>query len=234
VATTLQTIVDISRRHLIEATAKFWSDVELVALTNRGIRDLWRAINDNYQDYFLTIDATNVSQAASALSLTGVPTDVAIIRGLEPRVLSSYPTLHYRPKNYNHADFMSARARSDTDPAYGGTIWWHAVGAGAPVAAPTIYVAPSLTAAVPLRLTYVPVLTEKVIGDANPIPGESDNALIAWTVAYARAKEREDRSPDPSWMAVYGTEKQNILISLSPRQTDEEDVAEALFEQWWQ
>lgn len=233
-ATTIQTIVDIARRHLIEGSASFWTDNELVALGNRGIRDLWRAINDNYQDYFLTVDATNVSQAASTGTLTGVPSDVSIIRGIEPRTLSSYPTLHYRPKNYTHPDFMAARARSDTDPANGGTIWWHAVGAGAPVAAPTIYVAPTLTTAVLLRLVYVPVLTEKIISDANPIPGESDNALIAWIVAYGRAKEREDRSPDPAWIAIYGQEKTNILVSLSPRQTDEEEVAEALFEQWWQ
>ena len=48
-ATTLQTIVDISRRHVVEVTASFWTDAELVAICNRGIRDLWRAINDNYQ-----------------------------------------------------------------------------------------------------------------------------------------------------------------------------------------
>ncbi len=233
-STTIQTCVDIARRHLLEASASFWTDAELVALGNRGIRDLWRAINDNYQDYFLTIDATNVSQAASGSTLTGVPADVAIVRGIEPRTLSSYPNLHFRPKSYNHPDFQAARANAGINPTDGGTIWYHIMGAGAPVAAPTIQVAPILTAAVPLRLTYVPTIAEKVIGDANPIPGESDNALVAWMVAYGRAKEREDRSPDPGWLAVYGTEKQNILVSLTPRQTDEEEVVEALFEMWWQ
>jgi len=233
VATTLQTIVDIARRHVVEGTASFWTDAELVALCNRGIRDLWRAVNDNYQDYFFTNDATLVSMAASTTSLSGVPADVAIVRGIEPRVLSSYPDLVFRPKNYNHADFISARASSDINPAEGGIIYYHLVGAGGPVAAPTIYVAPTLTAAVPLRLIYVPTIAEKVIGDANPIPGESDNALVCWVVAYMRAKEREDRAPDPEWLTLYGTEKTNILVSLTPRQTDEEEVAEAFFEPYW-
>lgn len=233
-ATTIQTIVDIARRHLLETTASFWTDAELVALANRGIRDLWRAINDNYQDYFLTNDASNVSMAASSSTLTGVPADVGIVRAIEPRVLTTYPTLHFRPKNYTHPDFMAARSMDAQDPSFGGTVWWHVVGAGGPVAAPTIYVAPQLTIAVDLRLVYVPIIAEKVIGNDNPIPGESDNALVAWVVAFARAKEREDRSPDPAWSAIYSTEKQNILISLTPRQTDEDDIAEALFEGYWQ
>jgi hypothetical protein len=233
-ATTLQTIVDITRRHLNEPTASFWSDNELVALCNRGIRDLQRAINDDFQDYFLTVDATNVSQAANALTLTGVPADVGIVRGLEPRVLTTFPTLHYRPKNYVHPDFMAARSMAAFSPDLGGTIWWSVAGAGGPVAAPTIYVAPALSTAVLLRLIYTPTIAELAIGGTNPIPGESDNALVAWTVAYAMAKQREDQSPDPGWLAVYGTEKQNILVSLTPRQTDEDDIAEALFEQYWQ
>lgn len=232
-ATTLQTLVDVSRRHLIETTASFWSDAELVALLNRGVRDLWRAINDNFQNYNFTT-VTTVTQASGASVLSSVPTNCSIILGIEPASRATYPNLHYRPKDYVHPDFSNARAADAFQPESGGTIWYDRVNAGAPVAAPTIEVAPSLTATLSLRLTYIPTIgAELVIGDPNPIPGESDNALIAWCVAYARAKEREDRSPDPSWIAVYGTEKQNILASLTPDQHDEEDITEALFEGYW-
>lgn len=232
-ATTVQTILDIARRHLVETSASFWTDAELIALMNRGMRDLWRAINDNYQDYFLTVDVTNVSLAADGTTLTGVPSDVSIVRGIEPRVLSTYPDLLFRPKNYNHPEFIGARAQPAFNPSEGGVIFYAIGGAGGPVAAPTIYVAPAITSAVPLRLIYIPVLTEKVAGDNNPIPGESDNALVCWTVAYARAKEREDRAPDPEWLTLYGTEKTNLLVSLTPRQHDEEEVTEAVFEPYW-
>ena len=67
----------------------------------------------------------------------------------------------------------------------------------------------------------------------NPIPGESDNAVVAWTVAYARAKEREDRSPDPNWLAVYATEKQHLLQSLGLRQLQEPEFADAMFMSYW-
>lgn len=233
-ATTLQTIVDITRRHLNApaATETFWTDAELVAIINRGIRDLWRSINDNFQDYFLTVDSTNVSLAAGAGQLTGVPAGVSIIRALEPRTLSTAQIV-FRPKPYDHADFQSARAATAINPSQGGTVWWHVIGAGAPVAAPTILVAPTLASTLNLTLIYVPTIDDVAIGANNPIPGESDNALVAWAVAYARAKEREDRSPDPAWISVYGTEKQEILVGLTPRQTEEEDVVEAMFEQYW-
>ena len=90
-----------------------------------------------------------------------------------------------------------------------------------------------LSAAVLLRLTYVPTLAAIVVGGNNPIPGESDNALIAWTTAYAMAKEADDATPDAGWLTIYGTEKTNILTSLTPRQTDDDDVAEAFFEDLW-
>lgn len=235
-ATTLQVIVDQVRRHLSETTASFWTDNELVAHANRGIRDLWRAINNNYQDYFLTDDITNVSLAASAVALTGVPADVGVIRGIEPRVRANFPQLMFFPKPFMHPDFANARARSAFDPIQGGTIYWWATGAGGPVAAPTVKIAPSVSSAVPLRLVYIPTLTEKVISDANPIPGESDEAIIAWTVAHAVMKQRDKedvQSPDPGWMGIYGTEKASILVSLAPRQTEDDDVAEAIFEPYW-
>lgn len=232
-STTIQVIVDQARRHLLETTARFWTDAEMVAICNRGIRDLKRAIDDNYQDYFLTIDATNVSLAASTSTLTGVPADVGVIRGIEPRVRSSYPQLVFFARDYMHADFANARARSAFDPTQGGTIYWRATGAGGPVAAPSVQIAPQVSSAVPLRLVYVPTIAEKIISDVNPIPGESDMALIAWTVAYALAKQTEPAEPDPGWLKIYGTEKQSILVSITPRQTEDEDLAEAIFEEYW-
>lgn len=233
-ATTVQSIVTQVRRHLRESAEVFWSDDELVDIVNRGIRDLFRAINDNYQNYFVTVDASSVTHPASSDELSGVPADVGIVRGIEPADLGTYNALFYKPKDYNHFDFQTARSQSQTmDPAQGATIWYAVMQAGAPVGAPTIKVAPQLSSAVTLRLTYVPALADVVLADNNPIPGESDQALINWTVAYARAKEKPDSLPDAGWLQLYATEKQSILISLTPRQTDEEDLAEAIFEDLW-
>jgi hypothetical protein len=234
VATTVATLLTRIRQRLRESSAAFWTDAELIAILNGGTSDLWRAINDNFQDYFLTVDATNVSQAASTATLTGVPTNVSIVRGIEPRVLSNFPSLHYRPKTYNHPDFQAARAMSAQDPSLGGVVFYAIAGAGGPVAAPTIYVAPLLSSAVPLRLTFVPTLTPlDDSADENPIPGESDNALVAWGVAYALAKESDDNMPHAGWLGIYASEKTNLLTFLTPRQTDEDDVAEAIFENLW-
>jgi len=232
-ATALSALVTIVRAHLNEPTASFWSDAELVSLVNLGIKDLWRALNDNFQDYFLTNDATNVSMVASALTLTGVPADVAVIRGIEPRDPAAYPNIRFESRNYMHALFQQARAsQSGMDPSQGGTIYFWTTGAGAPVAAPTVYVAPTLTTTLLLRLVYAPTLVLKTASDANPIPFESDQALIAWTVAFALAKRKENQTPDAEWMSIYATEKSHILTAATPRQTQDEEVAEGLFETW--
>jgi hypothetical protein len=52
-------------------------------------------------------------------------------------------------------------------------------------------------------------------------------------MAWARAKEREDRSPDPEWLASYATEKSNLIVSATPRQEDEAKVVDAIFESEW-
>jgi len=236
-ATTIAALIAIARRHLnepAETSSSYWTDAELAALISAGARDLWRAINDNFQHYFLTVDTTNVSMAAGTTTLTGVPADVAIIRGIEPLDLSSRPGIVFESRDYNHVDFARARSLTSQDPSAGLKIFYCVTGAGAPVAAPVIQVAPQINAALALRFSYVPTLAPIDKNGNNPIPGESDNALVAWCVAYAGSKGSEEQEPDAGWLKIYGTEKTNILVSLTPRQTDDDDVAEAFFEDLWQ
>lgn len=234
-ATTLTSLETQIRRSLVEATASFWSSAEIVDIINLGIKDLYRSVVDLGQSYFLTNDITNVTQVADATTLTGTPADVYKIYLIEPRTLTSTSTQGplYRPMKYNDPRFAQARSMSSQDPA-NLTVYYDLIGQGAPIGAPTIQVAPATSSTVNLRLTYIPVLAAVLAAGNNPIPGESDNALIAWGIAYARAKEREDRAPDGEWLAVYATEKQNLLTSLTPRQTQEPEYAEAMFEAYWE
>lgn len=232
-ATLLSALIADVRSRLIEPTPNFWSDAELLVWINQGIKDLWRAINNNNQNYFLTLDSTHVSLAANASTLSGVPADVSIVRRITPRSLTTYPYTKFEYRPCDHKDFVAAEAQGAVDNNVARLIFFDVTDAGAPVAAPTIRVAPMLSAAMDLTLGYVPVLTAKASTDSNPIPGESDNALVCYCAAYARCREREDRSPDPGWIAMYATEKANILVSIDPRQTQDEKVAEALFQEFW-
>lgn len=236
-ATLLSDLETLVRYHLNEATASFWSSAELVALMNLGAHDLWRGVVDIRAKHICTLDTTNVSLAANATSLTGVPADCVRVHMIEPRDLSSSSAsrwLTFRPLVYTDPVFQAARASDAIDPTGGGTIFWDQIGAGGPVAAPTVVVAPKVNTAVNLAFTYAPSLGALTAASSNPIPGESDNALVAWTVAYARAKEREDRSPDPGWLTIYATEKQNLLNVLAPRQDQEPMVASAFFAEYWE
>lgn len=238
-STLLSSIETQARRHLIESSASFWSSDELIDIANTGIKDLWGAVIDVFQEHYFTVDITNVSISASTATMSGVPTDVFRVCLIEPKTTSStgtYRNLIFLPRDYNSPDFIAARQQGDVDVTQSNIIFYALSGAGAPVGAPIVHIAPTLSSAIAageIRFVYNPIISAKTSADANPVPGESDNALIAWVVAYARAKEREDRSPDPNWLAVYATEKQNILTRISPRQIQEPDYVEPLFGNLW-
>jgi hypothetical protein len=219
-------------------TNAFWTDAELLDIATRGVTDLWAAILDLHQEHFLTIDESNVSMAASSSSLTGVPTDTFRVHLIEPRDTTdsnASRNIRFVPRDYNSADFQNARAENDFDPTGDRVVFYALIGAGSPVAAPTVKVAPPLSSALTLRFVYVPALdvSSYATTTSNPIPGESNNAVVAWMVAFARGKEREDRAPDPGWLSIYATEKQSLLTRLTPRQTQEPDVVEGMFEGYW-
>jgi hypothetical protein len=212
----------------------FWTEQELLDILILGCKDLWRAIVDLHQGHFTTIDETNVSAAAGTTTLTGTPVDCFRVLMIEPRVLGSSNAdrwTTFKPKQYHSVDFQAARA--DSANASGNTnrlVFYDILNAGSPVVAPSIVIAPTLPSALLLRLVYVHVLPTLVESSDNPIPGESDNALIAWGVAWARAKENEARMPDAAWLAVYSTDKQGLLTALTPRQEQEEEIVEGLFD----
>lgn len=233
-ATAISSIITDARVDLKETTARFWTDAELLAHFKKGVNDLWGAIIDLNEEHFLTVDVTNVSLAADGTSLTGVPSDTFRVHLIEPRDTTSagdYPDVLFVPRDYNSAAFRNARQLGAQDPSGGLAIYYTLTQPGSPVAAPTVLVAPSISSALTLRFVYVPGPGSAALTTAsnNPIPGESDNALKAWMVAYARAKEREDRSPDPNWLAIYATEKQSLLVRMAPRQSQEPFVVEDMF-----
>ena len=233
-ATLVSTIETAVRFRLEEPVAKFWSSAELVDIIGAGIRDLWRDVVDLKQEHFITISEA-VTMDANTGTLTGVPADVhkiVMIAPLDNGDSSSNRALIFRPADYNSGDFQNALSKPAITPS-NDTIFYAITAAGAPVAAPTIRVAPHVTSEVTLSFAYVPTVGTISAGSTVPIPGEADNAIIAWTVAFARAKEREDRAPDPNWLMVYGTEKAHLLKSLELRQYQEPSFAEAVFEPYW-
>lgn len=234
-ATLLSALETQARYTLLEPTARFWSSAELIVHANDGIKDLWRGINDLHQEHFLTVDITNVSLAANSSSLTGVPADCYRVHYIEPRDLTDTEDRGIRlyPRDLNDQYFQYLRGLSAQAIDAGMDIFYAIINAGAPVAAPTIKVAPQITSALNLTLCYVPTLAVLTASGTNPIPGESDAAIVAWIIAYARAKEREDRSPDPEWLAIYATLKAGLMQSLTPRQDAEPDVVEPLFGDFW-
>ncbi len=180
----------------------FWTDAELLTHLTDGAKDMWAAILDVFGDHFFTVDVTNVSLAASGTQLTGVPTDCFRVQLIEPRDTTSTASgsqISFVPRKYNHPEFEAARAQLAIDPNTAGVIFYDVSGAGTPVGTPVILTAPKLSSALNLRFVYNPTLAAITGASNNPIPGEADKALVAYAVAFARSKERDDRSPDPNW-----------------------------------
>lgn len=231
----VSTIETLSRQRLIEPTPSYWSSSELVDIIAAGIKDLWRDIVDLKGEHYLTINNTDVFFNSSSDRLSGVPGDVHKIYLIEARDLTTEGSNHgliFKPMDYNSGNFQLARSRAAIEPS-NDTIYYSVTGQGAPVNAPVILCAPQVTSIVNINFCYVPTIGTIVAGSTVPIPGEADNALVAWTVAFARAKEREDRSPDHNWLAIYATEKQHLLQSLGLRQYQEPVFVDATFEEYW-
>jgi hypothetical protein len=224
---------DLSTAPTVTTGGSNWTDAEILVHLIDGAKDMWAAILDVYGDHFFTIDITNVSLAANATSLTGVPADTFRVHTIEPRDTTSGvdgSRVTFVPRKYNHPDFEAARAITALSPSAAGIIFYDVSGAGTPVGTPTVLTAPKLSSALTLRFVYNPTLAALTSASTNPIPGESDKALVSYAVAFARAKERDDRSPDPNWIAVYSTEKQSILARITPRQDQETEFAFGLFD----
>jgi hypothetical protein len=239
-ATTVASIITQARAQLVELTPRYWTDVELKDIFKLGVMDLWGAILDLHQDHYFEViedeGPSGVKLAANATQLTGVPNDCFRVMLIEPLRTNLDPfaglSCAFVPRKYNHPDFVSARSWGNTESALtAGVIYYDVTGPGAPIAAPKIRTAPMIATTIPLRLAYYPMLE---VNDINPVPGGSDNALKAWTIAYANAKEGPQgaRIPDAGWLAVYATEKQTILTRMTPRQDQEADVADGLFDNY--
>lgn len=228
-------IETLARARLNELTPRYWTSQELVDIVAAGIRDLWRDVVNLKQEHYLVVDTTNVTFAPLTDQLTGVPTNVHkiyLIETLDSSPGSSSQGTIFMPKDFNHRDFQMARTMPASDPA--NRVFYYApAGAGGPVGTTTIYVSPRTSSTVAIRFCYIPTLGEFLSSTPVPIPAESDNALVAWTVAYARAKEREDRAPDPGWITIYSTEKQHLLESLGVRQYQEPQLVDAMFDEYW-
>lgn len=232
-ATTISQIETYARQHLQEATARFWSSAELTDIIIRGIKDLWRDIVDLKEEDFLEF-ATLTLQANSS-TMIGVPEDIHKVYLLEPSDISENSAnrnVIFKPMDYNHVHFQNARTRTAVEPS-NVTIYYAVTGTGGPVGAPSIRVAPQVNTQMSVTLAYVPTLPALAAHSKVPIRGEADNALIAWCVAFARAKENEDKAPDAGWLIVYRTEKEHLLQSLGVRNLQEPKFVDALFEEFW-
>ncbi len=211
----------------------FWSDDELFGYAKRGTADLWEAVIDLHHEHFLTLNTTDVSLASGVNQLSGVPIDTFRVYDIQPTNPTTLGCV-FLPRAINSRDFRAALqqgAQAPVSPTLGIVVYFCLTGAGAPNNTPIVRTAPSLAAAVAVNFWYIPTLglPQYNLDTANPIPGESDQALIDWIIAYMRAKERPDRTPDPAWIALYASEKQNLMASLTPRQESEPEYVEGIF-----
>jgi len=214
---------------------QFWADDELLAHLLAGCKDLWRALVDLHQDHFVSVN-TAVILPAIADALVRVPSDLFRILFLHPLDSSDSSTraIRFRRASLTSLDFTSAMTRAAIDPlGTGGLVYYALVNAGSPVMTPAIHVAPRVNSDVACRLVYVPTLPGTLNADSmNPIPGESDHALMAWTAAYALGKQNPDGTfaPDTTWLQVYSTEKESIKIVTEPRDASSPSIIRGVFD----
>lgn len=229
-ATEITDLLRQVRSRLGGKTTSTWPDKDLQDYLRHGALDLWGAILDIHGDHYLKEERVMLRANESSINPPGDCFRIQFIEPWDTTNSGTSPDLHFKPMKYNRPEFAAARSLSSTDLGTADEILYALTGEGAPVSAPIIRIAPKLNGDLALRIAYNPTL---VIGETNPIPGESDNALIAWTTAWARSRERQDRMPDPGQLAIYATEKQAILTRMEPRQEQEPPEVIGIFDHLW-
>lgn len=236
-STTIKSILTQVRAQLIEPTARFWTDAELTSIMRLGVQDMWGAILDLHADYYFKINDTTMVLRQNDAYISGIPGDCFRLTLIEPRDTSVTGNGHqvlFVPRKYNHPDFIIARTLDPQDPNSlpARQIYYQIVGLGPPSEPMKIVTAPVLSQDLLLRVTYNQTIwpDSDNAPETNPLPGECDNALKAWTLAYARAKETDGRTPDAGWLSIYSAEKQNTLVRLTPREEQEPEIVEDLFQ----
>jgi hypothetical protein len=241
-ATVIQEIIDGARIDLLadgnvlagNVKDEYWTDDELFGHFRDGARHMWRKVLDLYKGHFVTIDKTSMSVAADNDLLVGVPENLFRVDLIRPRVIgfqSGSRGLIFKPvDNITHPRFVQAQAYGSI-AARNNIVWYCLINAGSPTTTPDIMIAPMLTEDLDLYVGYEAVLPATLsIDSVNPIPGESDKALRAYTAAYARCKDREDRSPDPEFLSIFATEEASILAALTPRSIQEAETVVGMWE----
>jgi hypothetical protein len=230
--TSTQVLIGRARKHLREPVAKFWTDAELLVHAIDGYNDLWKMVLDLYEEHYFTFDETNVTLPANSSTLSGIQPNMFRIKSIEARDLTPNSTnrgLEFIPRKWNHYQFEAARRINPVEPN-SNTICYLVAGEGPPVSALTVRVAPQVSSVVNLTVAYLKAHSATALESNNPIPGFSDKAIEYWIVAHARAKEREDGSPDPEALAIYANEKMILRVAMEPRQEQELEQVEGLFE----
>lgn len=234
-ATTLGTILfDARKQYLHDETAVAWDDDELLSHARKGISRLWRRIVDMYEEHFIAINEVDCFLEAGEAMLTGVPDDCYRVVLIEPRVIgasSVNPGLIFKPKKWQDPAFLNARARTPIEPRED-IVYYELHEQGPPIGPPVIRVGPRLSSSMLLTIAYnqrLPV--ESYDEDSyNPIPGDSDHALMCWIVAHAKAKDREDQRADPGWLKDFDKEAMDLVTRMAPRQVQELAHVEGMFE----
>lgn len=257
--TSYRELIQDVRENLREPQPRFWSDDALLKHLRAGTRDLWRAIIDLHAGHFSVIDNTSMyipaanptagnppivgvssitqSNDPNANYIIGVPPNLFRVLMIEPRDLqqsSETRGVTFQPRKYNTMEFQGARGLDAKDPGTYPLVFYDIVFQGPPINAPGIVFAPQLLTQLALNVWYIPTLPKLSFNSINPIPGESDLALVSWATAYALAKEPVTGTgvgtPDPGWMSVYATEKQHLMTALTPRQEQEPEIVEGIFD----
>lgn len=231
-ATTLSTLISRARDFLVATGDTYWSDAELLAHAQAAIEDLWKAVLAAGQKHIITSTASTLS--ANVLS-TDLPLDFGRMWGVEVTNPTTNVNVIFTKKSYFSAEFQAARFADAVEPRHQ-TILYDLMNQGGPTdTTATLKTAPKVSSDMAITIWYTPTISALTTASTNPIPGHSDNAVVAWIVAFARAKEREDRAPDSEWVTIYSTEKTNLTNTvLEPRDAEAQEHVEGLFESYWQ
>lgn len=214
---TLQEILFIARSRLRDFGLKRWTDPELVAAANAAQSRLAHIFRQSREDWFLTstISTIPVAAAPNASEIT-LPSDFWELKDLEIST-AGYEDIVFMARDRSTQQFHDSLANGGSF-ASGSGICFYDISAGTTLS--TLRLSPGFDVAMPLRITYIKLLTDMALPSDEPgFPSEFHDFLPQYVVCEALRS-----AGDPRLIAYEADMKEEtdvIKNALHPRQIKE-------------
>lgn len=247
--------LDRARRRLdeeLDVQSNYWSNAELLEYANEGLREVWQAVRETHQNWFVReLTSTdpirkiggrdynpNELQLVTRRNRLKLPSDfreLLFIEGLAPALVDEIPDQFFPQIRFEYANLTQRKFRSDVlNTVVSNTrVYQYDVIFNA-TEGPYLLLSPplALNQNIECRIQYLAAPAQLLLNDTFEGTGytlEMTDAILAYILWAAAGKEKliENLS---TFKAIWDLKRELAVRSAGPKQTRDEETVEGYME----